>query len=240
MQNVLVTGANKGIGYEVAKEMAGLGYRVFLGCRDEERGKHAIHRLHQLGISNINLLKLDIADVNSVKKATSELAGRIDALDILINNAAITGPEMGRFATWNVSDFHNVFNTNYFGTIQTTHAMMPLLQKARQPVIVNVSSELGSLAMQTSEGRNPNWDLYPAYAASKTALNTFTIQLAHELKDTKFKINSVTPGYTATDLNNYAGKKTVLAAALAIVRFATINEDGESGKFYREEGEVPW
>ena len=138
-----------------------------------------------------------------------------------------------------MSVLKDVFNTNYFGAIQTTQAMLPLLEKAEQPVIVNVSSEIGSLAMQTSEGRTPNWDHFAAYGSTKTALNTFTILLAQEFRNTKFRINSVTPGYTATDLNQHRGLQTVEQGAGYIVKYAVIGPDGPTGKFLKD-GVVAW
>jgi NAD(P)-dependent dehydrogenase (short-subunit alcohol dehydrogenase family) len=240
MKNVVVTGANKGIGFEVAKQMAELGYFVYLGCRNEQNGLEAIGNLRQLNISNAGLLQIDVSDPDSVKEAVAKLASEIDALDILINNAGISGGQPQNISACDMSLLKDVFNTNYFGAIQTTQAMLPLLEKAKQPVIVNVSSELGSLAMQTSERRNPNWDHFHSYGSTKTALNTFTILLAHEFRNTKFRINSVTPGFTATDLNGFTGFKTAAEGARPIVRMATIGLDGPSGKFFREEGEVPW
>ena len=240
MKTVVVTGANKGIGFEVAKQMAELGYFVYLGSRNEQKGLEAIRNLKKLNISNVELLQIDVSDLDSVKEAISKLSTKIDALDILINNAGIAGGQPQNISACETSVLKEIFNTNYFGAIQTTQLMLPLLEKATQPVIVNVSSELGSLAMQTSEGRNPNWDNFPVYGSTKTALNTFTIHLAHEFRNTKFRINSVTPGFTATDLNGFTGLKTAAQGAKPIVRVATIGPNGPSGKFFKEEGEVPW
>ena len=240
MKNVVVTGANKGIGFEVAKQMAELGYFVYLGSRNEQKGLEAIRNLKKLNISNVELLQIDVSDLDSVKEAKSKLSTKIDALDILINNAGIAGGQPQNISACETSVLKEIFNTNYFGAIQTTQLLFPLLQKSTQPVIVNVSSELGSLAMQTSEGRNPNWDNFPVYGSTKTALNTFTIHLAHEFRNTKFRINSVTPGFTATDLNGFTGFKTAAQGAKPIVKLATIGPEGPSGKFFKEEGEVPW
>jgi NAD(P)-dependent dehydrogenase (short-subunit alcohol dehydrogenase family) len=240
MKNVVVTGANKGIGFEVAKQMAELGYFVYLGSRNKQKGLEAISNLRKLNISNVELLEIDVSDFDSVKEAVSKLSSKIDALDILINNAGISGGQAQNISTSSISTLKEIFNTNYFGAIQTTQLMLPLLEKATQPVIVNVSSELGSLAIQTSEGRNANWDNFPLYGSTKTALNTFTIHLAREFRNTKFRINSVTPGFTATDLNGFTGLKTAAQGAKPIVRVATIGPNGPSGKFFKEEGEVPW
>lgn len=240
MKNVLVTGANKGIGFEVSKQMAELGYHVFLGCRDLQKGLEAVNQLKESGISAVEALEIDVSDLSSVHRAASELASKIDVLDVLINNAGTAGPQPQNISQCDISVVKELFDTNVFGVIQTTQAMIPLLRKASQPVIVNVSSEVGSLTMQTSEGRNPNWDLYHVYGSTKTALNAFTIAFANEFKNSKFKINSATPGYTATDLNGFAGFKTAAEGAKPIVKLATIGAEGPTGKFFREEGEVPW
>jgi len=240
MKSVLVTGANKGIGFEVAKQLAELGYYVFLGCRDLQKGLKAVDSLKALKVLNVEALEIDVSDAGSVQEAASVLTLKIDALDILINNAGTAGPQPQNISQCEISIVKELFDTNVFGALQTTQAMFPLLKKASQPVIVNVSSELGSLAMQTSAGRNPNWNLYHVYGATKTALNAFTIALANEFKDTKFRINSATPGYTATDLNGFAGFKTAAQGAAPIVKLAVIDADGPTGKFFREEGEVPW
>jgi len=234
MKYVLITGANKGIGFEVAKQMAQLGYHVYLGCRDEQKGITAVNQLNSEGLTNVEFLKIDVSDLHSVQQA----AASIPSLDILINNAGISGKQPQNISACDIEEIKRIFNTNYFGVIQTTQAFLPLLQKAPLPVIVNVSSELGSLAMQTSKDRFANWDNFHAYGATKTALNTFTINLSQELRN--FKINSVTPGYTATDLNNFAGFKTAAQGAEPIVRLATIGEDGPTGQFFRQEGELPW
>ena len=240
MKTVLITGANTGIGFETARQMAQLGYFVYLGCRDPEKGLAAVNKLRGLGISNAEMLEIDIANIDSVIKAKQELESKIVALDILINNAATTGDQPQNISAGTIENLRKVFDTNYFGTIQTTQQFIPLLKKSAIPVIVNVSSEVGSLTMHTSPGRNPNWDLYNAYGSSKTAVNSFTVMLANEFRDTNFKINSVTPGYTATALNQYKGIKTVEEGARPIVKCATLDKDGPTGKFFRDGGEVPW
>lgn len=240
MKNVLVTGANKGIGFEVARQMAELGYFVYLGCRNLQQGLKATDKIKELGISHVEALKIDVSDLRSVQEAAAELTSRIEVLDVLVNNAGMAGTQPQNSSACDILLVRELFDTNFFGAIQTTQAMMPLLQKASQPVIVNVSSELGSLEMQTSEGRNPNWDLYQVYGTTKTALNAFTVSLANEFRNTRFKVNSATPGYTATDLNGFAGFKTAAQGAKPIVKLATIGAGGPTGKFFGEEGEVAW
>jgi NAD(P)-dependent dehydrogenase (short-subunit alcohol dehydrogenase family) len=195
MKNVLITGANKGIGFETAKQMAQLGYFVYLGCRDKRKGIDAIEKLNGLGISNVAAIEIDVTDIDSIKQAKQELETKIETLDVLINNAGIGGERPQNASEVELENFRKVFETNFFGVIQTTQQFISLLKKSSEPKIVNVSSEVGSLTIQS----NPAWKQYDnakltAYASSKTALNAFTVMLAYEFRDANFKINSVTPG----------------------------------------------
>lgn len=140
-----------------------------------------------------------------------------------------------------MNSLREIFETNYFGVVQTTQQFLPLLRKSEAPSIVNVSSEVEPLTMQTAAGRRPDWDNYHAYGSSKTALNSFTIALAHTLSGTNVRVNSITPGYTATDLNGFhQAAKKVKQGAKVIVDLATQQLPGTSGKFFGEEGEMPW
>ena len=238
MKTVLITGANKGIGFETAKQMAELGYFVYLGSRDKTKGSDSVNKLKESGISNVELVEIDVTNTDSIKKAKRELETKIEALDVLINNAGIAGDQPQNMSAGDVENLRNVFETNFFGAVQTTQQFIDLLKKSSEPVIVNVSSELGSLAVHNST-QNPNYGIFDAYSCSKTALNAFTVMLANEFRDTNFKINSVTPGYTATDLNGFSGTQTVEQGAKSIVKYATIDQNGPTGKFFREE-EIPW
>jgi NAD(P)-dependent dehydrogenase (short-subunit alcohol dehydrogenase family) len=240
MKTVLITGANKGIGFETAKQLAKLNYFVYLGSREIKNGIEAINKLKNMGVSNVEALQIDVSNKASVVQARRELETKLEALDVLINNAGITGEQPQNISSCDIENYRKVFDTNYFGAIQTTQQFIPLLRKSKLPIIVNVSSEIGSLAMHTSKGRNPNWDFYNAYGSSKMALNTFTIMLSNEFRETNFKINSVTPGFTATDLNDHKGIKTVEEGARPIVKCATLDKDGPTGRFFKEEGEVQW
>lgn len=240
MKNVLITGANKGIGFEVAKQMAALGFAVYIESRDKQKGLNAVTNLKAAGFDNVTAVEIDIANIDSVKRARTELESELEALDILINNAGISGQQPQPFATGDMANLRTIFDTNFFGTVQTTQQLLPLLEKAAAPVIVNVSSEVGSLTMHASPDKNPNWNFYSAYGSSKAALNAFTIMLANELKGTKFKVFSVTPGYTATDLNQHKGFKTAEEGAKPIVQVATQADTFVSGHFYKDVGEVSW
>ncbi len=234
MKTVFITGANKGIGFETAKQIAQLGYFVYLGSRDKIKGLDALNKLKGLGFSNVDLIEIDVTNITSIKKAKQELETKIEALDVLINNAGIAGEQHQNISTGEIENLRKIFETNFFGAVQTTQQFITLLKRSNNPIIVNVSSELGSLTIHTSR-QDPNFENYDAYSCSKTALNAFTVMLANEYRNTNFKINSVSPGYTATDLNQYQGTQTVEQGAKSIVKYATLDHNGPTGKFFREE-----
>jgi NAD(P)-dependent dehydrogenase (short-subunit alcohol dehydrogenase family) len=240
METVLITGANKGIGFEVAKQLAKQGYFVYMGCRNKANADAAVAKLQSEGITNIAFIEIDVTDTASVKKAAEELNSQLTSLDVLINNAGISGSFAQNPINIEMDLVDKIFNTNIKGVIRTTQGFLPLLKKSENPRIVNVSSDLGSLTLQS----DPNWqhaNIKPvAYMASKAALNAFTVALAYELKAQNFKVNSVNPGSTATDLNNHLGSRTPEFAAKIIVHCATLDKDGPSGKFYGEDGFLPW
>ncbi len=241
MKTVLITGANKGIGFETAKQMAQLGYFVYLGSRDKIKGSDAIKNLKDLGILNVEVIEIDVTKIDSIKHAKQELERKIEALDILINNAAIAGDQPQTPSLIELENLREVFETNFFGLVQTTQQFISLLKKSSDPRIINVSSSLGSLTLHSSPESNPaSWGTYDAYGCSKTALNAFTVMLAYEFRGTNFKINSIAPGYTATDLNQNKGTQTVGQAARIIVKYATLTDDNITGKYFKETGEIPW
>jgi NAD(P)-dependent dehydrogenase (short-subunit alcohol dehydrogenase family) len=240
MKTILITGANKGIGFETAKQLAQLGYFVYVGSREETNGAEAIRRLNELGITNVAALTIDISDRYSVSNARQELERKISFLDILVNNAGIAGDMPQDFVSGDMDNLRRIFDTNFFGTVQTTRAFLPLLRKSAQPAIINVSSEVGSLALRLDAGRNTNRDKYNAYGASKTALNAFTVMLANELRAEGISVNSVTPGYTATDLNQNQGAKIPEQGAQPIVELVTEAHPDLTGRFFKDGGEVAW
>ncbi|NHN25257.1 SDR family oxidoreductase [Flavobacterium jejuense] len=239
-KTALITGANKGIGFETAKQLATLGYNVYLGSRNKANGIKAVEELNKLGITNVDKLEIDVANKKSILNAKEELKTKISHLDVLINNAGISGIVSNPPSIDSIDNVRNVLETNFFGAIQVTQHFLDFLNKSNAPRIVNVSSELGSLALQS----DPEWEFYPykvfAYNTSKTALNSFTVMLAHEFKDTALKINSVAPGYTATDLTDFGGERTPDMGAKVIVKYATLDTNGPTGKFFNEDGEVTW
>lgn len=246
MKTALITGANKGIGFETARYLLQQGYFVYLGTRNAALGTAAVATLQGFktvgGLdSNCELLELDVTSQSSVDAAAATLTAKDVTLDVLINNAGILGAFPAPEGAEGTVNAQQVFDTNYFGPIRVTTAMLPLLQKSAQPRIVNVSSEVGSLQLH----QDPSWAFYQlkdkAYVPSKTALNFYTIMLAYQLADTPFKVNSVCPGYTSTAMNNYsdgAGKPE--DAARTIAGYAMLDDDGPSGKFFKAAGEIPW
>lgn len=239
MKTVLITGANKGIGFETAKQLAQMDYFVYLGSRDKVKGTAAVNRLKDSGISNVDSIEIDVTDIQSLKQAKQALENKIPALDVLINNAAIAGKQGEDVSVTDIENLRNLFETNFFGAVQTIRQFIDLLRKANDPIIINVSSELGSLTMHSSPERNPNWKKFHAYASSKTALNALTVLLANEFKGTHLKINSVSPGYTATDLNQQKGTQTPEQGAKIIVNGVILAHHGTTGTFFKEQ-EIPW
>lgn len=237
-QTVLITGANKGIGLETARQLATAGYHVFLGCRDKQRGDEAVSLLHSEGLTDVELVLIDVVNEESVQQAHDVLAKRIDYLDVLINNAGIPG-DFPQPAT-NTPDetFKQVFEVNVFSVARVVRVFVPLMHKAPNPRIVNVTSDLGSLGLHS----DPTWRHYDvktaAYGPSKSALNNYTIALAYELKN--FRVNAVNPGYTKTDFNNNQGYKTVEEGAAPIAKYAMIDKDGPTGKYFSDTGVTPW
>lgn len=240
MKISLVTGANRGIGFETSKQLAELGNFVFIGCRNPDLGQQAVEKLIALGLTNIEFLLIDVTEIETIIAARKVIEAKFGKLDILINNAAILGIVPQPAATTSIDEIRRIFDTNFFGTIQVTQEFIPLLQNSEAGRIVNVTSDLSSLTLHN----NPTWKYYPfksaGYSISKTALNGYTIMLAFGLKGTKIKVNAVNPGHTATDFNNQRGDKKPDQAAGVIVKYATIDKDGPTGKFFSEEGEMPW
>jgi NAD(P)-dependent dehydrogenase (short-subunit alcohol dehydrogenase family) len=240
MKSALVTGANKSIGFETARQLAELGYFVYIGSRNKMKGLEAIEKLKAMGLTNVDCIQLDVADINSIKSARQELEVKTKKLNILINNAGISGGFPQPATKISIDTLRHVFETNFFGAIQVTQEFIELLKNSDQPRIVNVTTELSSLTNHS----DPNWKFAQfkpaAYGPSKTALNAYTVMLAAELKDTNFKVNCICPGFTATDFNNHQGTKTVEQGASAIVKYATIDNTGATGKFFNEDGEIDW
>lgn len=245
MKSALVTGANKSIGFEVARQLAQKGIYVYLGSRDPENGVAAVNQLKAEGLNNVEVIQLDITNDESVKNARIEIGKKAKSLDILINNAGIFGGyPQGAFDS-TIDRFKEAYDANVFGVVRVTQAFIDLLKESAEPRIVNVSSSQGSITLHS----DPSYKYYDykgaIYLSSKSAMNMYTVVLAYELKDSNFKINAVCPGFTKTDFNGHRGLGSVEDAGKRIVKYALIDKDGPTGKFFSEEnnpetGEIPW
>jgi NAD(P)-dependent dehydrogenase (short-subunit alcohol dehydrogenase family) len=235
----LVTGANKGIGRETARRLAELGMTVLVGARDRERGESAVASLRAHS-PDAHLVLLDVADESSVALAAADVTARFGRLDVLVNNAAIaiaSGPPSKQ----SVVTMRELFQTNVFGLVAVTQAFLPLLEQAPAARVVNVSASLGSLRLSADpDSMVSQQAALFGYAASKTAVNAFTVRLANDLRGKNIKVNSACPGYVATDLNQHRGVRSVQQGAEIIVRLATLPDDGPTAGFFNDAGTVPW
>ncbi|MFG1676003.1 SDR family NAD(P)-dependent oxidoreductase [Micromonospora sp. NPDC049282] len=236
----LVTGANKGIGYEIAAGLGALGWQVGVGARDEQRREAAVAKLRADGVDAFGV-PLDVTDDASVTAAARLLQERAGGLDVLVNNAGITGGMPQQPGDADVATVRAAVEVNVVGVVRVTDAMLPLLRRSASPRIVNMSSGVGSLARQSaSAGEHQTGPLSVAYAPSKSMLNAVTIQYARALGDTNILINAACPGFTATDLNGFRGVRTPQQGAAIAIRLATLPDDGPSGGFFDDAGVVPW
>ncbi|MDH6253140.1 NAD(P)-dependent dehydrogenase (short-subunit alcohol dehydrogenase family) [Chryseobacterium sp. H1D6B] len=245
MKTVLITGANRSIGLETAKQLSAKGLFVYLGSRDLEKGQAVVKELNEKGFQNIKAVEIDVTNPDSIAAAKNVVESEQGKLDILINNAGILGTNPQTASETSIRDIQNVFDTNFFGVISVTQTFLELLKKSDSPRISNITSGLGSLTLHS----DPNWKYYnvktAGYGTSKAALNAYTIVLAYELKDLPFKVNVIDPGYTATDFNHHNGPGSVESAASFIVKHTLTDKDGPTGKFFSNDiedeiGISPW
>jgi NAD(P)-dependent dehydrogenase (short-subunit alcohol dehydrogenase family) len=244
----LVTGANQGIGLQIAKDLAAHGFTVLVGSRDLARGEEAARTID----GDARALQLDVTDQASIAAAAERVRNELGRLDVLVNNAAISNTrrrpgesveeysKSTRPSVVSLDEVRAVFETNVFGVVAVTQAMLPLLREAPAARIVNVSSGVGSLT-RNSDPAYPWRSIFgPVYPASKTALNAMTLAMAIELESTGIKVNAACPGFTKTNLNNYTGTQTVEEGAREPVRLALLGPDGPTGTFSNASGPLPW
>ena len=244
----LVTGANQGIGLQIAKELAARDMTVFVGSRDLTRGEAAVRTLE----GDVYAIQLDVTDQGSITAAAAQIRAACGRLDVLVNNAAISNTSRGpdesveqhskrtRVSTLSLDEMRAVWETNVFGVVAVTQAMLPLLREAPAGRIVNVSSGAGSLT-RNADPTFPYRGIFgPIYPASKTALNAITLATAIELAGTAIKVNAAAPGFTKTNLNNYAGTQSVEDGAREAVRLALLGPEGPTGTFSQADGALPW
>jgi NAD(P)-dependent dehydrogenase (short-subunit alcohol dehydrogenase family) len=233
-KTALITGANKGIGYEVARQLSRRGITVLAGARNPELGKSAASTL------NAQFVELDVTNPATITAAAATIEEQYGWLDILVNNAGISDKEDGPPSRVDPAAVRRVLEVNFFGVLAVTQAMLPLLRKSHSARIVMVSSGLGSLTWNSDGHWQHAAIKRMGYNGSKALLNMMTVQLAWELRDTPIKVNTVNPGYTATDLNNHTGPQTVEQGAAETVRQCLVGDDASTGRFFETGGVVPW
>lgn len=221
----LVTGGNRGIGFEVCRQLAGDGYEVVLGARDAAKGGEAAAEL------GVHSCRLDVADERSVREAAAWVEGRLGRCDAVVNNAAILYDTWARASSADLEEVEAALGTNLLGAWRTVLAFLPLLRRSPHPRVVNVSSQGGSLASMSAGA--------PAYSVSKAALNAMTRVLAAELHGEGFLVNAVCPGWTATDMGDWGGRPVAEGAA-SVVWAVTLPDEGPSGGFFRDGRQPPW
>lgn len=232
-RTALVTGANKGIGREIARQLGKKDFTVWLGCRDEGRGRKAEEELRAEGV-DAHLVLLDIADDASVRAAVEQVGQHSPKLDVLVNNVGIGSGLGTKSSEESVDEIRTMFDTNLFGTIRATQAFLPLVKKATDARIVMMSSGLGSITL-TADMKSPTWNLAAmGYSASKAALNMFTVKLAKELLSDGIKVNAACPGSVATDMGGPGAPRTVEQGAAIAVRLATLDWMGPTGGFFHD------
>jgi NAD(P)-dependent dehydrogenase (short-subunit alcohol dehydrogenase family) len=251
MQNkpvALVTGANQGIGLQIAKDLVAHGFTVLVGSRNFERGAAAAKEIG----ADARALQLDVTDQASIAAAAESIRKELGRLDVLVNNAAIATTskrpdisiqehaKLNRASNVSLEEVRTIWETNVFGVLAVTQALLPLLREAPAARIVNVSSTVGSLTRNSDPANAYRAIFGPGYSASKTALNAMTVAMAIELESTSIKVNAACPGYTKTNLNNYSGTRTVEEGAREAVRLALIGPDGPHGTFSNDDGFIPW
>jgi NAD(P)-dependent dehydrogenase (short-subunit alcohol dehydrogenase family) len=233
----LITGANKGIGLQTARELGKAGWTVLLGARNPTLGHEAESKLRGERL-DAHFVELDLLRPETISATALKIRKEFGRLDVLVNNAGIADSQDGPPSLAPVDAVERVMRTNFLGTVAVTQAMLPLIRKSTAGSIVNVSSGLGSMARHS----DPQWDVryeLLGYCSSKAALNMFTVQLAFELKKEGIAVNSVNPGYTATDMNEHRGRQSVEEGAAEIMRLALL-EHGPTGGFFETGGSIPW
>lgn len=236
----LITGGNKGIGFETARQLGEQQVTILLGARDAARGEAAAAKLRGEGL-DVRALPLDVTDTDSVRRAVDKVAQEFGRLDILINNAGVmVDDQTKKVSEQSLDAWRTTFDTNVFGLIATTQSFLPLLRKSTAGRIVNLSSILGSNTLH-SDPQSPIYDFkVPAYNVSKSAVNAYTVQLAYELRDTPIKVNAAHPGWVKTEMGGEGATMELPDGAKTSVALATLAADGPTGSYTHMGEALPW
>jgi NAD(P)-dependent dehydrogenase (short-subunit alcohol dehydrogenase family) len=236
----LVTGANKGIGLETARQLAQQKMTVLIGARDRKKGEEAAAKLRAEGL-DAHVLELDVSKSDSIRQAAAQVEKEFGRLDVLVNNAGIMIDDKDKkVSEQSLAIWRDTFETNFFGLIETTQAFLPLLRTSDAGRIVNLSSILGSITLHAQPGSPVYDNKVAAYNVSKAAVNAYTVQLAYELKDTKMKVNAAHPGWVKTAMGGEGAQMEIPRGAKTSVQLATLEADGSSGTFVHEGAPLPW
>ncbi len=239
-KNALITGANKGIGLETARQLGAQQITVLVGARDLSKGRQAVEELKAEGI-DAHAIEIDVADEASVRRAAAQIEQDFGHLDILVNNAGVMLDSYDtKIAEMPLALWRDTFATNFFGLVATTQAFLPLLRKSEAGRIVNLSSILGSITYHATPGSPVYGSKVPAYDVSKSAVNAYTVHLAHELKETKIKVNAAHPGWVKTEMGGEEAPMELADGAKTSVALATLGEDGPSGTYVHMGEALPW
>ncbi len=237
---VLITGANKGIGLETARQLAQEKMTVLVGARDSKKGEEAVAQLRKEGL-DARALEIDVSKSESIRKAAAQVEKEFGHLDVLVNNAGVMIDDKDRkVSEQSLEVWRDTFETNFFGLIETTQAFLPLLRKSDAGRIVNLSSILGSITLHAKPGSPVYDNKVAAYNVSKSAVNAYTVQLAYELKDTKIKVNAAHPGWVKTDMGGEGAQMELPNGAKTSVELATLDPDGPNGTFVHMGAPLPW
>ena len=236
----LITGANKGIGLETARQLAREKMTVLVGARDQKKGEEAVAELRKEGL-DAQVLEIDVSKSESIRKAAAQVEKEFGRLDVLVNNAGVMIDDKDRkVSEQSLEVWRDTFETNFFGLIETTQAFLPLLRKSDAGRIVNLSSILGSITLHAKPGSPVYDNKVAAYNVSKSAVNAYTVQLAYELKDTKMKVNAAHPGWVKTDMGGEGAQMEIPNGAKTSVQLATLGADGPNGTFVHNGAPLPW
>lgn len=232
-RSAFVTGANRGLGFEICRQLGGKGHKIFLGCRDIQKGQEACRKLSELGVADATPIQLDATDSDTIRLAVDTISQAVECLDVLVNNAGTFVEEWGTMpSALTVDEMRDTFDANFFGPFEIMREFFPIMLKSSAPRIVNIASDMGSLGNINNRDSIVYGVMGPAYQSSKVAINALTTLFAKEVIGSNFKVNSASPGWCRTDMGTDDAPLSVAEGASTAVRLATLPDDGPTGEFF--------